>query len=173
VLFSGDKLVGGPQAGLIVGRAALIGRLRRDPLARAMRPDKAILAGVAATLAIYRAGAAALEIPVWKTIALTADELQARAEWIVGLLDGTADVQVVALESPVGGGSLPGQTLPSFGVRVDMRSASAAARELRTTPDRILARIVDDALVFDLRTVTPFEDGAIVQRVQELRAAGR
>ena len=173
VLFSCDKLVGGPQAGLIVGRAALIERLRRDPFARAVRPDKVILAGVAATLAIYRRGTAALDIPIWQTIATPADELRDRAEWIVGRLGRTRDVSIVEVESPVGGGSLPGQTVRSFGVRVAVRSPSAAARDLRTKPDRVLVRIVDDALVFDLRTVAPFEDATIVDRVQGLRGARR
>jgi L-seryl-tRNA(Ser) seleniumtransferase len=173
VLFSGDKLVGGPQAGLIVGRAALMERLRRDPLARAVRPDKAILAGVAATLAIYRAGTAARDIPIWKTITQPAEQLRERADWIVGALGRTPEVSVVAVESPVGGGSMPGQTLPSFGVSVTVRSPSSAARELRTKPERILARIVEDALVFDLRTVAPFEDGQIVARVQGLRPGSR
>ncbi|MDQ3127800.1 MAG: L-seryl-tRNA(Sec) selenium transferase, partial [Chloroflexota bacterium] len=113
VLFSGDKLVGGPQAGLIVGRADLVARLRRDPLARAVRPDKAILAGVAATLAIYRAGRATRDIPVWQMIALDPEGLRARAAWIVERVAaeaGRSDLDVVAVESAVGGGSLPGQT---------------------------------------------------------------
>jgi len=172
VLFSGDKLVGGPQAGLIVGQRVLINRLRRDPLARAMRADKAILAGVAATLAIYRSGRAAIDIPVWQLIAQPADALRARADWILGLAPvaaGRADVSTVSLESPIGGGSLPGQTLPSFGVSVPVASASKAAAVLRTKPDRILARIVDDAVVFDLRTVAPLEDGIIVRRIGELQ----
>lgn len=170
VLFSGDKLVGGPQAGLIVGRGDLVAKLRRDPLARAIRPDKAILAGVAATLAIYRAGRAASDIPVWRLIAREPEELRERAEWIRGLAAaaGRADVTVVELESPVGGGSLPGQTLRSFGVSVPAASPTRALATLRRGPDRILARIVDDAIAFDLRTVEPFEDGTIARRIADV-----
>jgi L-seryl-tRNA(Ser) seleniumtransferase len=171
VLFSGDKLVGGPQAGLIVGRRDLIARLRRDPLARAVRPDKAILAGVAATLAIYLAGRAVLDIPVWQLIALDAEKLRIRAEWIRGLAPvaaGRSDVSVVELESPVGGGSLPGQVLRSFGVSVPVVAPSRAAAALRAGPDRILARIIGDAIAFDLRTVPPFHDGTIARRIGEL-----
>jgi L-seryl-tRNA(Ser) seleniumtransferase len=168
VLFSGDKLVGGPQAGLIVGRGDLVARLRRDPLARAVRPDKAILAGIAATLAIYRAGRAARDVPVWQVISLPAEALRTRAERIVAQLPGA--VSVVALDSPVGGGSLPGQVLPSFGVAVPVRSPARAAALLRTGPDRILARIVDDAIVFDLRTVPSFEDATIVRRIAGLES---
>ena len=171
VLFSGDKLVGGPQAGLIVGRRDLVARMRRDPLARAVRPDKAILAGVAATLAIYRAGRAALDIPVWRTIALDPTDLRARAEWILGLLPSTAgraDARVAELRSPVGGGSLPGQTLPSFGVAVPASSPSRAAAVLRTGPDRILARVEDGEVVFDLRTVPRFHDGTIARRIGDI-----
>jgi L-seryl-tRNA(Ser) seleniumtransferase len=171
VLFSGDKLVGGPQAGLIVGRRDLVARMRRDPLARAVRPDKAILAGVAATLAIYRAGRAALDIPVWRTIALDPADLRARAEWIVGLLPSTAgrtDARVVELRSPVGGGSLPGQVLPSFGVAVPASSPTRAAAVLRRGPDRILARVEDGEVVFDLRTVPRFHDGTIARRIGDI-----
>jgi L-seryl-tRNA(Ser) seleniumtransferase len=173
VLFSGDKLVGGPQAGLIVGRRALVARLRRDPLARAVRPDKAILAAVAATLAIYRSGRAVLDVPIWQLIALEPAGLRERAEWIRGVIAGTTgrtDAAVVELESPVGGGSLPGQVLPSVGISVPVASATRAAATLRAGPERILARIVDAAVVFDLRTVAPFDDGTIARRIGELRA---
>jgi L-seryl-tRNA(Ser) seleniumtransferase len=172
VLFSGDKLVGGPQAGLIVGRRDLVDRLRRDPFARAVRPDKAILAGVAATLAAYRAGRAVLDIPVWRMIALDAADLRARATWLrdqVAAASGRDDIAVVELRSPVGGGSLPGQTLDSFGVAVPVGSPSRAAATLRTGPDRVLARIVDDAIVVDLRTVRPVDDGTLVRRLGPLR----
>jgi L-seryl-tRNA(Ser) seleniumtransferase len=173
VLFSGDKLVGGPQAGLIVGSLELIGRLRRDPMARAVRPDKAILAGVAATLAIYRSGRAVVDIPVWQLIAREAETLRGRAEWIVGIAEspgvaGRGDLSVVELVSPVGGGSLPGQVLPSFGVSVPVDSATRAAAQLRSGSDRILARVVDGAIVFDLRTVERSADGIIARRIGEL-----
>ena len=168
VLFSGDKLVGGPQAGLVVGRRDLVARMRRDPLARAVRPDKAILAGVATTLAIYRAGRARLDIPVWRTIAREPAALRERAEWIAGLCrvqGGSPLVEVVALRSPVGGGSLPGQTLPSFGVAVACPSPVRAAAALRRGTPRILARIEDDRLVFDLRTVERIADGDIARAI--------
>jgi L-seryl-tRNA(Ser) seleniumtransferase len=175
VLFSGDKLVGGPQAGLIVGRADLIERLRRDPLARAVRPDKAILAGVAATLAIYRAGRAALNIPVWQMIAIEPAALESRAQGIVSTVAAGGDglIEVAALDSAVGGGSLPGQTLPSFGVTVRVASPNRAAAVLRSGPDRILARVVDGAVAFDLRTVPPIHDATIARRIDELIPSGR
>jgi L-seryl-tRNA(Ser) seleniumtransferase len=167
VLFSGDKLVGGPQAGLIVGRSDVIGRLRRDPLARAVRPDKAILAGVAATLAIYRAGRAATDIPIWELIGRDRDGLRARADRIAGIVGGER-VRIVELESTIGGGSLPGQVLPSVGLAVAADSPDRALAALRRGPDRILARIVDGALAFDLRTVDPIEDGVVARRIGEL-----
>jgi L-seryl-tRNA(Ser) seleniumtransferase len=179
VVFSGDKLVGGPQAGLIVGRADLVARLRRDPLARTVRPDKAILAGVAATLAIYRAGRAVLDIPIWQLIARDVESLRVRATSIAGSaalagsdalagsagIAGRPEVTVVGLESTVGGGSLPGQVLPSIGVAVRVASPTRALAALREGPDRILARIIDDAVAFDLRTVEPFDDGVIARRI--------
>jgi L-seryl-tRNA(Ser) seleniumtransferase len=166
VVFSGDKLVGGPQAGLIVGRAELIARLRRDPLARAMRPDKAILAGVAATLGLYRAGRAERDVPVWRAIARTPDELRARAASIAAAVGPHAED--VALESAVGGGSLPGQVLASAGVAVRVASPDRAAAALRRGPDRVLVRIEDDALVCDLRTVEPEDDARLTRRLADL-----
>jgi L-seryl-tRNA(Ser) seleniumtransferase len=179
VLFSGDKLVGGPQAGLVVGRRDLVARMRRDPLARAVRPDKAILAGVAATLGLYRAGRAASDIPVWRTIARTPDELRARAAAIVAAVEAAtvaagedraagAGIRVVDLESPVGGGSLPGQVLASAAIAVAVASPNAAAARLRRGPDRVLARVEGDALVLDLRTVEPIDDVVLVRRITEV-----
>jgi L-seryl-tRNA(Ser) seleniumtransferase len=174
VLFSGDKLVGGPQAGLVVGRADLVARMRRDPLARAVRPDKAILAGIAATLAIYRAGRAVRDIPVWRTIARTQDELRARAVAVVDAVEaarpGAGQVRVVDLESPVGGGSLPGQVLASAGVAVTARNATAAAARLRRGPDRVLARVEDAQVLLDLRTVAAIDDGLLARRIAEVVA---
>ncbi len=180
VTFSGDKLVGGPQAGLIVGRADLIAKLRRDPLARATRPDKVTLAAVAATLGLYRAGLAVREIPVWRAITARADDLRARAEAMVARLDDPGDgVRVVPLASTVGGGALPGETLPSWGValgdRVPARSGGrgSASRggsasdgpsaetllgRLRAGDPAVVGRIEEDRVVLDLRTVDPSSD---------------
>jgi L-seryl-tRNA(Ser) seleniumtransferase len=172
VTFSGDKLVGGPQVGLVVGRADLIGRLRRDPLARAMRPDKAILAAVAATLGLYRAGVAARSIPIWVAIATTPAVLRARADGIaksVPVVAGApAVVEVTALRTAIGGGSLPGQSVPSWGLRLAVAPAVDAATALRQGEPPILARIVDDAVVLDLRTVDPGQDAYLAGRIGEL-----
>jgi L-seryl-tRNA(Ser) seleniumtransferase len=156
VLFSGDKLVGGPQAGLIVGRRDPIRRLRRDPLARAVRPDKVTLAAVAATLALYLAGTAARAIPVWRAISAEAGGLRERAEAIRATIGPAADV--VPTESTIGGGSLPGQVLPSWGLAVRSRSPDRLAASLRTGHPAVVGRIDDDRVVLDLRTVGPTED---------------
>ena len=153
VTFSGDKLVGGPQAGLVVGRADLVARMRRDPLARAMRPDKATLAAVAGTLAIYRAGRAETAIPAWRMIAESADALRARAERLAGALDQATGARAVELRSTVGGGSLPGETLPSWGVALGVRSPDRVVAALRRGSPCVIARIEDGRVVLDLRTV--------------------
>ena len=164
VTFSGDKLVGGPQAGLIVGRADLVARLRKDPLARAMRPDKATLAGVAATLGLYRAGLATREIPVWRMIATPAEGLRVRAEDLAARIAGAAAVPLVAT---VGGGSLPGETLPSFGLGLAARPAEWLLAALRAGEPAVVGRIEDGRVVLDLRTVEPAADdklGAAIGR---------
>ena len=151
VTFSGDKLVGGPQAGLVVGRADLVARMRRDPLARAMRPDKATLAAVALTLGLYRSGRAVETIPVWRMIATPAATLRERAESLAGSLGSRA--AVVGLRSTVGGGSLPGETLASFGIALEARSANGLLGALRRGEPAVIGRIEDDQVVLDLRTV--------------------
>jgi len=160
VTFSGDKLVGGPQAGFIVGRGDLVARIRKDPLARAMRPDKVTLAAVAATLAIYRAGTATRDIPVWRMIAMPADAIRARAEDLCRRL-GTLRLPAmpVPLESTVGGGSLPDAVLPSWGVALSDRRADRLLGRLRAASPPIVGRIEADAVVLDLRTVDERWDG--------------
>ena len=162
VLFSGDKLVGGPQAGFLVGRADLVARLRRDPLARAMRPDKAMLAGVAATLALYRAGVAVREVPVWRQIAAPLAQLRMRAEAVAAAVPGA---RVIELESAVGGGSLPGETLPSAGVALGSSSVDRLLARLRAGSPAVVGRIEDGAVVLDLRTVEPDQDERLARAI--------
>jgi L-seryl-tRNA(Ser) seleniumtransferase len=161
VTFSGDKLVGGPQAGFIVGRADLVARSRADPLARATRPDKVMLAAVAATLALYRAGVAVREIPVWRQIAAPAESLRARAVVLAAAAGGGGVVAVVAVDSTVGGGSLPGETLPSHGLAITTASPDRLLARLRAGSPAVVGRIEDDAAVLDLRTVEPADDEAL------------
>jgi L-seryl-tRNA(Ser) seleniumtransferase len=170
VLFSGDKLVGGPQAGLIVGRADLVARLRKDPLARAMRPDKATLAGVAATLGLYRAGLATTRIPVWQMIATPPGALRARAEALVPRVPGAVPVPLTAT---MGGGSLPGETLPSFGLALAARSANRLLAALRGADPAVVGRIEDGRVVLDLRTVDPTADDDLASTLASaLRSVG-
>ncbi len=157
VTFSGDKLVGGPQAGLIVGRAEPVARLRRDPLARATRADKTTLAALAATLGLYRAGLAVREIPVWRMVAARPDDLRARAEALVARLDDPVlGAHAVALDSTVGGGALSGETLASWGVAVP--GSAALLGRLRDGRPAIVGRIQAGHVVLDLRTVDPTRD---------------
>jgi L-seryl-tRNA(Ser) seleniumtransferase len=162
VTFSGDKLVGGPQAGLIVGRGDAIGRIRRDPLARAMRPDKATLVGVAATLGLYRAGRATTDIPVWRMIAAPLDRLHARAHTLAERTGG----RPIEVRSTVGGGSLPGETLPSWAVAIDARSASRLLTALRRSSPPVVARIESGAVVVDVRTVEPSRDDDLARAIE-------
>ncbi|MGZ8438170.1 MAG: L-seryl-tRNA(Sec) selenium transferase, partial [Candidatus Limnocylindrales bacterium] len=166
VTFSGDKLVGGPQAGLVVGRADLIARMRRDPLARAMRPDRATLAGVAATLGLYRAGRVVEEIPVWAMIAMPSAVIRGRADEIAAALGGSPVAEVVAVESTVGGGSLPGETLPSFGVALRARSAATVLTALRRGSPVVVGRIGEGRVILDLRTVAHDDGERLVSAIK-------
>ncbi len=165
VTFSGDKLVGGPQAGLIVGRADLIARIRKDPLARAVRPDKVTLAALAATLGLYRAGRAATEIPVWRMIATTGEELGRRADAALGAVPEAlrSRVSVTEMLSAIGGGSLPGEHLESVGLVVTGRGAAALAARLRAGDPPVVGRVQEGAVLLDLRTIDPTDDTTLVE----------
>jgi L-seryl-tRNA(Ser) seleniumtransferase len=156
VTFSGDKLLGGPQAGVIVGRADLVAKIAAHPLARAMRADKLTLAGLQAVAFSYLSGDATT-IPLWWMASVPLDELRARAEAMTAIVPGS---KVVDTEAVAGGGSLPGLTIPSVGIAVEVAVADDALRLLREHD--IVARVADDAIVCDLRTVDPADDGRIV-----------
>jgi L-seryl-tRNA(Ser) seleniumtransferase len=164
VTFSGDKLVGGPQAGIIAGRGDLVERLRRDPLARAMRPDKVILAALAATLRLYRAGTAHSEIPIWRQIGAATGALERRARDLAARI-ADERVQAAPTESAIGGGSLPGQVLPSWSIRIEAGSADRLLRVLRAGTPAVIGRIVGGAVLLDLRTVEPDDDDEIARAV--------
>ena len=163
VTFSGDKLVGGPQAGLIVGRADLIARIRRDPLARAVRPEKVTLAALAATLGLYRAGRATTEIPVWRMISAGTEGLRRRAMAVVDALPAPvrSRAEIATMTSAVGGGSLPGETLDSVGLVVGGPGAAALAARLRVGEPPVIGRVEGGALCLDMRTVDPVDDAAL------------
>lgn len=170
VCFSGDKLLGGPQAGIIVGRAELLGRLARHPLMRAIRIDKLTLAALEATLRHYRDGTAERDVPVWRMIAAPLDLLRTRAErWVAGVRAVGAQAAAVAGESTIGGGSLPGETLPTVLCAIETPSreseiAALAARLRRGAPP-VVARVSRAQLLLDPRTVPPEQDDALLGAV--------
>lgn len=162
VAFSGDKLLGGPQAGILIGRKDLIDVLRRDPLARAIRADKLCLAALSATLVHYRKGDAVEQVPIWRMIARPIAELEATARQWADSVGG----EVVAGESTVGGGSLPGATLPTALLAIDPAraglSTDAFAARLRAADPPVIARISADRVVFDPRTVLPGQESDLL-----------
>jgi L-seryl-tRNA(Ser) seleniumtransferase len=165
VCFSGDKLLGGPQAGILVGKRELVAKLKRHPLARALRADKLCLAALSATLLHYLKNEAEREVPVWRMIAASEEALRARAEsWRSRLGRG----EVTPGKSTVGGGSLPGETLPTFVLRLATRSPNRLLERLRWNQPAIIARLEEDHLMLDPRTVLPEQEAALLQAVQEL-----
>jgi len=163
VAFSGDKLLGGPQSGILVGESSAIHRLRRHPLLRALRPDKLCLAALRATLEPYLRGDAPSEIPVWRMIAAAEGEIRARAQhWRERL--GVGDV--VAGLSTVGGGSLPEETLPTWLLALPAASADRLARGLRAAHPPVIGRIDNGRVVLDPRTVLPDQEESFLHSVQ-------
>jgi L-seryl-tRNA(Ser) seleniumtransferase len=161
VCFSGDKLLGGPQCGVIAGRSAMIDRLRTHPLMRALRADKITLAMLEATLSEYRAGRAATTVPVQRMLHLSADEIETRAQALADSLAASGwRVALVSGSSAVGGGSAPGLELPTvlLSIAREDESADATERWLRKLDPPVIARIEHDRLVLDLRTVLPEQD---------------
>jgi L-seryl-tRNA(Ser) seleniumtransferase len=169
VAFSGDKLLGGPQSGIVAGRPDLVARLAKNALYRALRPDKLTLAALEATLGAYLRGAAETELPLWRMIAETPATTHARASaWAaeVGAAVAGARCEVVEVASAVGGGSLPGQVLKGYGLAVggpgSRPSTTALARRLRRGAPSVIGRIQDGRLLLDPRTVLSAAEDAEV-----------
>lgn len=171
VMFSGDKLLGGPQAGIVLGKAAVIDRLKRHPLARAVRADKLCLAALAATLIHYLKGEALTHVPVWQMIGLTLDALRERANrWAAALGQAGLECEVIDGRSTIGGGSLPGETLPTALLALRIGSADAASARLRACRPPVIARIEADRLVIDPRTVLARDEQELLAALSTLLA---
>ena len=175
VCVSGDKALGGPQAGIVVGTAGLVQELRGNPLCRALRVDKATLAALEVTLRLHLDPAVAQrEVPALRMIATAPDILQRRAEAIASELSdlGGAKVRVAEGHSVVGGGPFPGVELPGCTVRfarsVGAGDASLLAAALRGGNPPVAARVEDGEVVLDLRTVDPDDDGVLLRRLREV-----
>ncbi len=165
VTFSGDKLLGGPQAGIIVGKKALLDKIKKHPLARAVRADKTCLAGITATLLHYLKDEAETEIPIWRMIAQTPESLKARAEaWQRELNFG----QVVPAESTVGGGSLPGESLPTFVLSLDLPKPDKFLAKLRQQTPAVIARTENDRVLLDPRAVLPEQDAVLLATLKRI-----
>jgi L-seryl-tRNA(Ser) seleniumtransferase len=196
VCFSGDKLLGGPQAGIIIGRGAIVRPLARHPLMRAVRIDKLTLAALEATLRVYRDGTAEREIPIWRMVGAPLATVRARAEgWVARLAQAApagARLAVVDGESTIGGGSLPGETLPTAlcAVEPDPGESSrvsgadgeadgatdAAARlaaRLRRSAPPVVGRVLRGRVLLDPRTVLPERDDQLVTVVAAALAGWR
>ena len=173
VFFSGDKLLGGPQAGIVAGKRALVSRLTRHPLARAVRIDKLSLAALTATLLHYLKGEALEKVPIWRMISASPEALEARASGWQAVAGGGS--QVVQGLSTIGGGSLPGESLPtwllSIGAEATLEGAQGLAARLREAETPVIARIEDDRVLLDPRTVLPSEEDDLLASLKSALGA--
>jgi L-seryl-tRNA(Ser) seleniumtransferase len=174
VLFSGDKLLGGPQAGIIAGKKELVEKLRKCPIYRALRADKLVIGLLEAVLKQYLYVDGHERLPVYCYAALSEESLRGRAEEILTALNQASlqhiKVEVCQLLSTMGGGSLPGQTLPSVGLAISAidRDIDKVNRLLRGRPLALLGKVSGNQLFIDLRTIEPADDGEIIEALQDV-----
>ncbi len=166
VCFSGDKLLGGPQAGILAGKASIIQRLKKHPLARAVRADKLCLAALSETLLHYLRDEALQKIPVWQMISATPDQLRQRGQ---GWLDRIGSGQLVAGLSTVGGGSLPEETLPTTLYALDGHQPNSLLARLRCGVPPVIARVEENRVVFDPRTVLAEQDDPLIDAILRIK----
>lgn len=164
VCFSGDKLLGGPQAGIIIGKKDLLEKIKRHPLARAVRADKLCLAGISATLIHYLKEEALSKIPVWQMISMDSDLICRRAKkWQAALKIG----EVINGQSMIGGGSLPEESLPTWLLALDSKKPNRFLSALRDLPHPLIARIENERVVLDPRTVFPEQDEQVIDNLRK------
>jgi len=164
VCFSGDKLFGGPQAGIIVGKRVYLDRIKKHPLARAIRADKTLLLGLEATILHYLKDEAINEIPVWKMISAPLDEMRRRAEnWKTVLQFGETCPGL----STIGGGSMPEETVPTWVFSLSLKNPDQFAARLRVQSPAVITRIQDEKVMFDPRTVLPSQDVTLINLLQK------
>ena len=165
VCFSGDKLLGGPQAGIIIGKEVLLKLIRVHPLARALRPGKLTLAGVSANLTHYLKDEAVSKIPIWQMIACSPETIKTTAEnWREYLGAG----EVIPGRSTVGGGSLPTEELPTYLLVLDPEEPDSFLQALRESHPPIIARIENDQVLIDPRTVLPGQKASLLRNLSRL-----
>lgn len=165
ICFSGDKLLGGPQAGIIIGKADLVAKVKKHPLARAVRADKLALGVLAVTLMHYLKNEAEREIPIWRMIGTTPEQIEARAQrWRAVLGLG----EVIEARSTVGGGSLPEETLRTFVLALNVPQPNKFLSRLRAANPPVIARVENEQVVFDPRTVLPEEEGALLVALKNI-----
>ena len=166
--FSGDKLLGGPQAGVIVGKQEYVDIVASHPLARAVRIDKMSMASLSATMLHYIRDEPTEKIPIWRMISAPLDELRARAS---GWRESASEwAEIVESRAAIGGGSLPGETIDSVALRLDCaalgKSAESVLTRLRDSSEPIIGRIEDNDVLLDVRTVLPGQDKTIASALQ-------
>jgi len=165
VCFSGDKLLGGPQAGIIIGDADLIAQLKKHPLARAIRADKLCLAALSATLTHYLKDEALREIPVWRMVSTPLADLMERTQSWANLL---GEGSTIRSQSTIGGGSLPDELLPTCCLALSVRNPNRFLEKLRQATPPVIARLENNQILFDPRTVLPEQDHQLIHILNRL-----
>jgi L-seryl-tRNA(Ser) seleniumtransferase len=165
VCFSGDKLLGGPQAGIIIGKKELLEKIKKHPLMRALRADKVCLAGLSATLLHYLKGEAEMEIPVWRMLSTPLPELKKRVKsWIKKINSG----EMIEGFSMIGGGSLPGEIQPTFLLAFKVKQPNAFLKSLRQMATPVIARVEKDYVVFDPRTIAIDQESIFLEELRSI-----
>ena len=165
-MFSGDKLLGGPQAGIIVGKKSYISQISKHPLARAIRIDKINLAALHATLIHYIKNEVEETIPIWQMISPTQQSLLERAQNICSQIN--SEISIIKTYATIGGGSLPGEKLDSYAIKIEGDTSNELSFKLRTSKNPIMSRIEDSSVLIDLMTIPPALDEVLIEELNKI-----